>query len=513
MYGNHEQMLIDRKKTGNGDIEVGFKRNGVDKVFYWVGKGNADQTKKSIEKQGYKLANSTPIKEASFPGRASNGKLENIDGALQVIYPYMSKGDQALKDKTFHAYYRFYNDGDFNSLPFPFLKSLGMPENEIRRMKDIKSDDTWSRQDAFRQGGRRDQQDSRRKNFYAVQKMNSERYAPFLEKGLELIMKYFIKKYKPTYLEHKDEVMAALRGKKENVQELFARDGDRDGSRERTGSYDFDNSMGSLETKLRKTNPEAWSKFEKESGQFWEEIEAEDWSHVYRIDHKKAYEWKNKLEDLTGGGDSEDLDENEDYDPKIFNNRVSKESESSYNKDVKGALKRLKAKLSPEGWQILVKFIKGHAEGGYNRPEMILSLSKPGKSFTKTQLRSYGNTILFGLIETGDLIKGEDGKYSFKSNQSIKEDNGGYDKNLDIIRKSTFKQLQDLIDQSNPSGTDDDRYEDSDVAEANKKLFNIGFYTSDDGYGEIEDNLDSVTKTRDGKTLKDLGEWFEESRM
>jgi hypothetical protein len=160
-----------------------------------------------LDKGGTATIGEDKIDEESFPGRASSGKLKNIDKALQVIYPYMSKGDQVLKDKTFFAYYRFYNDGDFLSLPFPFLKKLGMPDEQINRMKSIKS----ANNDDLRNFQKRNKPGDN--SYYRYQRLNQKEYAPFLEKGLELIMKYFINRYKDVYKEHKQEVMDALRGK------------------------------------------------------------------------------------------------------------------------------------------------------------------------------------------------------------------------------------------------------------------------------------------------------------
>jgi len=249
------------------------------------------------------LIKENEIEEASFPGRASNGKLKNIDKALQVIYPYMSKGDQALKDKTFHAYYRFYNDGDFNSLPFPFLKTLGMPEEEISRMKSIKSDNSQDIQYSFKPGRNSDQ---RRKHFYASQRNNQDRYAPFLEKGLELIMKYFINKYKSVYREHQSEVMDAIKG--ENINELFARDGDRPGNSDLDKSNTFAGRMDDLEEDLQEKDNAMWLRWEKATGKYWEQIEVSDWAEAWRKDREKCEHYSNKLEELV---EEENIDDSE----------------------------------------------------------------------------------------------------------------------------------------------------------------------------------------------------------
>jgi hypothetical protein len=55
------------------------------------------------------------IDEASVPGRAWSGKLENLDKLFSWLYSkgIMSKREQASKDSIFRQYYRWYNDGDF----------------------------------------------------------------------------------------------------------------------------------------------------------------------------------------------------------------------------------------------------------------------------------------------------------------------------------------------------------------------------------------------------------------
>lgn len=102
----------------------------------------------------------------------------------------------------------------------------------------------------------------------------------------------------------------------------------------------------------------------------------------------------------------EDLKENsEEINPKIYNNRMSKDEKSSYGKTLKDSLAKLKLKLSPEGWEIIKKFIEGHNEGGYNRPEIIINLANSDKTpISKSSLASYSNKILYGLIDTSDLL-------------------------------------------------------------------------------------------------------------
>ena len=55
------------------------------------------------------------INEATFPGRAWEGKLNNLDGLFSYMYEkdILTKKEKKIKDRVFRAYYRFYNDGDF----------------------------------------------------------------------------------------------------------------------------------------------------------------------------------------------------------------------------------------------------------------------------------------------------------------------------------------------------------------------------------------------------------------
>ena len=65
------------------------------------------------------------LKAESFPGRAWNGKLNNLNEYLKYLYPLMSTTDQELKDSVFRTYYRHYNDGDFKSdITAPFRDIL-----------------------------------------------------------------------------------------------------------------------------------------------------------------------------------------------------------------------------------------------------------------------------------------------------------------------------------------------------------------------------------------------------
>jgi hypothetical protein len=64
------------------------------------------------------------LNEASSAGRAWSGKLENLDNLFAWMYDkgILSKGEKAEKDKIFHQYYRWYNDGDFP----PSLRAKGL---------------------------------------------------------------------------------------------------------------------------------------------------------------------------------------------------------------------------------------------------------------------------------------------------------------------------------------------------------------------------------------------------
>tara|TARA_Y100000389_G_C17450880_1_gene514705 strand:+ start:1167 stop:1898 length:732 start_codon:yes stop_codon:yes gene_type:complete len=55
------------------------------------------------------------LNEATFPGRAWEGKLDNIANLFDYMYSkdILTKKEKKIKDRVFRAYYRFYNDGDF----------------------------------------------------------------------------------------------------------------------------------------------------------------------------------------------------------------------------------------------------------------------------------------------------------------------------------------------------------------------------------------------------------------
>jgi len=191
------QPFDDWYKTYNEYIENGEELTGEEEFF--------EDTTYIIDFLR-RIISKLKINEASYPGRASNGKLENIDKALQQIYPYMSKGDQKLKDDVFFGYYRFYNDGDFRSINFPFLKKLGFSEDKIRIMKSIKQDHNWDRSNTFdRPKADRGRRDHEQKMFYIKDRQRGERYKGPLEEALELTMKYFISKYKDKYRELKSQ--------------------------------------------------------------------------------------------------------------------------------------------------------------------------------------------------------------------------------------------------------------------------------------------------------------------
>jgi len=83
------------------------------------------------------------------------------------------------------------------------------------------------------------------------------------------------------------------------------------------------------------------------------------------------------------------------------------------NPKVEKAIRFLETKLSPEGFKVLVLFMWRRAKGGWNRDNHILTLAEVFDTnfeyidpyLIKSNLRSYKNTDLYGLIETGDLVK------------------------------------------------------------------------------------------------------------
>jgi len=79
---------------------------------------------KSIESFIYESELNESLNEATTAGRAWSGKIENIDKLLAWMYDkgILNKGEQKEKDRRFHQYYRYYNDGDFPS----DLKSRGI---------------------------------------------------------------------------------------------------------------------------------------------------------------------------------------------------------------------------------------------------------------------------------------------------------------------------------------------------------------------------------------------------
>jgi ribosomal protein S20 len=122
--------------------------------------------------------------------------------------------------------------------------------------------------------------------------------------------------------------------------------------------------------------------------------------------HKKLKRTMNKstLKSLIRECYKEVLAENEEMDisditPRIYNNR-------GYGNTVAPMLQKLKSKLSPAGWQIITKFTQGHKEGGFNRPAILDRLAKADVTpISKGDIISYNNKILYGLIDTGDLIQ------------------------------------------------------------------------------------------------------------
>ena len=122
--------------------------------------------------------------------------------------------------------------------------------------------------------------------------------------------------------------------------------------------------------------------------------------------HKKLKNTMNKslLKSLIKECYKEVLAENEEMDisditPRIYKNK-------GYGNTVAPMLQKLKSKLSPAGWQIITKFTQGHKEGGFNRPAILDRLAKADVTpISKGDIISYNNKILYGLIDTGDLIQ------------------------------------------------------------------------------------------------------------
>lgn len=99
------------------------------------------------------------------------------------------------------------------------------------------------------------------------------------------------------------------------------------------------------------------------------------------------------------------------------------------------ALTKLKPMLSPEGWEVVKKFMKGAT--GWNRWHIIdrylPQWVQPGVKVSKSWLRSYANTDLMKLIDTGDI--------SLKGEEPNEEDNKFFEQKM---RDSFSKKLAEL---------------------------------------------------------------------
>jgi len=118
------------------------------------------------------------INEISHPNRAGS-RLHNIDNALSELYDQMSKSDRNFKDIIFSHYYRFYNDGDIYRFPYETLSKMGVSEIGIHNLKDPFSYTASARREANLGG----------------YKYLFNRYKEGLEEVINIVMKYFLKKY------------------------------------------------------------------------------------------------------------------------------------------------------------------------------------------------------------------------------------------------------------------------------------------------------------------------------
>src|SRR5271157_6589274 len=119
------------------------------------------------------------LNEKSHVYRASN-TFNNINDALHKLYDVMSQSDKNLKDKIFHQYYRFYNDGDVYKFPYDTLERLGMTKEGIRNLKDIFGYNASARRDA---------------NIGRGHEYIYDRYKKGIEEAVEVIARYLLKKY------------------------------------------------------------------------------------------------------------------------------------------------------------------------------------------------------------------------------------------------------------------------------------------------------------------------------
>ena len=108
------------------------------------------------------------IVDAVTARRAWDGNLRLVDKALSYLYKDMTQGDKDLKDSVFYKYYRYYNDGDKPRFELAKLKKLGLSDSDANTIADGPSPSKYGNNDA---------------------------YELAMEKGLSVVMSYFLDKY------------------------------------------------------------------------------------------------------------------------------------------------------------------------------------------------------------------------------------------------------------------------------------------------------------------------------
>jgi hypothetical protein len=81
-------------------------------------------------------------------------------------------------------------------------------------------------------------------------------------------------------------------------------------------------------------------------------------------------------------------------------------------------------------------------------------------------------------------------------------------KNGNKITNYTFNQLKDIVDLSNPPRPYENEPE---AKEAEKILTDMGFYNKNGGIPKFSKAI-LLNKTKDGKNLQDLSNWFDKNR-
>ena len=162
---------------------------------------------------------------------------------------------------------------------------------------------------------------------------------------------------------------------------------------------------GDISTDLKLNNIELSEPIQRKLVRFADAVYKSEISSNLKENHNiKNTMNKSLLKSLIKECYKEVLAENEEMDisditPRIYKNK-------GYGNTVAPMLQKLKSKLSPAGWQIITKFTQGHKEGGFNRPAILDRLAKADVTpISKGDIISYNNKILYGLIDTGDLIQ------------------------------------------------------------------------------------------------------------